>query len=152
MENGQVNTSDCPGRPELTGFATGNLSGKHFQRIAQHIEGCSTCELALSAIDNDSDPFLSELQRSAAVVKEAGEPVPQDLLAAAQTCFSGNQNQDAGDGRGSGRLGRFELLEELGRGSFGHVFRARDTELGRDRKSTRLNSSHIQKSRMPSSA
>ena len=28
----------------------------------------------------------------------------------------------------------------------------RDTDRGRDRKSTRLNSSHIQKSRMPSSA
>src|SRR5581483_3017083 len=33
--------------------------------------------------------------------------------------------------RGPRRIGKFELLEELGLGSFGHVFRARDTELGR---------------------
>src|SRR5947209_3623300 len=34
-------------------------------------------------------------------------------------------------GEGSCRLGRFEIEAELGVGSFGHVFRARDTELDR---------------------
>jgi tRNA A-37 threonylcarbamoyl transferase component Bud32 len=34
-------------------------------------------------------------------------------------------------GEGTCRLGRFELEAELGVGSFGHVFRARDTELDR---------------------
>jgi serine/threonine protein kinase len=34
-------------------------------------------------------------------------------------------------GEGTCRLGRFELQAELGVGSFGHVFRARDTELDR---------------------
>src|SRR4029077_16392114 len=33
--------------------------------------------------------------------------------------------------QGPHRLGKFELFERLGMGSFGYVFRARDTELGR---------------------
>jgi serine/threonine protein kinase len=71
-------------------------------------------------------------------------PVPQTLLRAARSAGR-TPNGDPGpeisldSGRrlarmledGACRLGRFELEAELGVGSFGHVFRARDTELDR---------------------
>src|SRR5262249_21775854 len=57
--------------------------------------------------------------------------IPRELRAAAGSLnemHSGSESRLSAKVR---RLGKFELLEELGMGSFGHVFRARDTDLGR---------------------
>ena len=53
-----------------------------------------------------------------------------------------------------GRLGPYEVVERVGQGAMGVVYKGHDAALNRyvDRKSTRLNSSHPLKSRMPSSA
>ena len=124
MDNGHVTPLGCPEPAELIEFRTGNLSGPVLERIAAHVEQCSVCETALDALDDQTDSFLSRLQLAALTNTPADEPVPAELLAAAWSC----RDQPI---EGPRRLGKFELLEELGLGSFGHVFRAHDTELGR---------------------
>jgi serine/threonine protein kinase len=125
MENGHLLTADCPDPAELAAFVTGNLSARALQRIVRHVEACSACESALGALEDTTDSFLSRLRGVAAQGVPPDEPVPQELLAVAQA------SRDCGGTAQPRRLGRFDLLEELGLGSFGHVFRARDTELGR---------------------
>jgi serine/threonine protein kinase len=127
MENGHSNTADCPRQVELAAFATGNLSAKALKRIARHIESCAACDSALSALDDHTDALLSRL-RETTRDPPVEDSVPPELLIAARSCY------DEGGGRvteSPRRLGKFEILEELGVGSFGQVFRACDTELGR---------------------
>jgi serine/threonine protein kinase len=131
MDNGRLRDPDCPAPAELAGFVTGNLSGKALDRIARHVEGCGACETALGLFDDPTDSFLAQLRQAATEGVSTAAAVPQPLLAAARSAQGeGRMRWDLSSGRPR-RLGKFELLEELGLGSFGHVFRAQDTELGR---------------------
>jgi serine/threonine protein kinase len=124
--------TDCPDRNELEGFALGSLPGPLFARIAAHVESCLDCEVALRALDHVADPLFSQLRRLEGMDGSEAEPVPVELIEAARSAR-------ARDGAAAWfaaepchhRLGKFELVERLGAGSYGFVFRARDLELGR---------------------
>src|SRR5262249_31126119 len=118
--------TSCPDRDELARFAVGDLDGPALIRIARHVEHCPTCESALEALETQSDPLVASLRTSASTGPLA---VPPDLLHAARSMLG---TTAGGTETAPRRVGKFELLEELGGGSFGAVFRAIDTELDRE--------------------
>src|SRR6266851_4787007 len=143
MPNGYRNISDCPDPSELALFVTGDLSGRSIERIARHVESCSACELALAALDHSADPLLSRLQGVVIEDAPAEGPVPRELLAAARSLHGEHRGREDWADEAPRRIGKFDLLEELGLGSFGHVFRARDTELGRTVAIKMLRAGHL---------
>jgi eukaryotic-like serine/threonine-protein kinase len=118
----------CPSRDELAAFAAGDLSRAALDRVARHAEQCTHCEKSLDEFDAVADPLVADL-RAWPADAESAWTVPDRLRTALVALGTGGP-APTGPAPG-GRLGKFELVECLGTGAFGQVFKAIDTELDR---------------------
>lgn len=132
-------SSDCPTTPELNLFATGDLPGIDFEKLALHIESCNIClnKLESSLFDNEKDEFLKHIK-----------PIDEKFISELQTPSEILQKALALSGRGDpahhiekyrplfakpsfegdlGTFGKFRIIAEIGYGGMGMVFDAYDT-------------------------
>ena len=132
-------SSDCPTVPELNLFATGDLPGIDFEKLARHIESCNIClnKLESSLFDNEKDEFLKHIK-----------PIDENFISELQTPSEMLQKALALSGRGDpahhiekyrplfakpsfegdlGTFGKFRIITEIGYGGMGMVFDAYDT-------------------------
>src|SRR5262245_58790941 len=118
-----MTASACPANDELRAFSAGLLAEAPFEQVTAHVEGCALCESALVAFDGQPDELVTHL-RNTPRERWSVEAIPGDLLQAVRSLPVRSIQSRVSAGEPC-HLGRFELLEELGTGSFGHVFRAR---------------------------
>jgi serine/threonine protein kinase len=127
-----VSVNGCPDQTELLAFVRGTLSTPAFTRLAAHVEQCTACQTVLDRLDSIGDSVLSGLRDAVPEELATISEVPLGLMQAAQD-LGRRPSADAVTDTPElvRRLGKFELLKELGVGSFASVFLARDTELER---------------------
>ncbi|MGO9919644.1 MAG: protein kinase domain-containing protein [Isosphaeraceae bacterium] len=127
-----MNRSPCPDRHELEQFAIGSVSPGEFARIASHVESCGACDQILQLFDRVGNPLLIKLRQLSHSDGVMPEAVPEAILEKVRLRRGPPDAAAWLAAEVSDRtLGRFQLIERLGAGSFGYVFRALDSELGR---------------------
>jgi serine/threonine protein kinase len=137
-----VNATACPSLAKLSDFALGKVPGPEFAQFASHIEECPSCQRTLQELEKLTDSVLGGLRQPGRYEPGHVDPLLEDLIKVAR--FFGWKRVPVNQAEQSGsetvnwlpagqprRVGKFELLEKLGAGSFSYVFRARDTELDR---------------------
>ncbi len=119
--------SRCPSLDQLRDFAFGRLSNELMIACVDHIDDCQECLAILHQEQRSPDGVCDALKR---LVRQ------RDQTQGAETGASPSAVPQFAEGsyplKPGSTFGRFEILEQVGHGSFGVVYRARDARLSRE--------------------
>ena len=124
----------CPNPDMLADYVLGKTSEADMASIASHVEACATCQSQLETLDGLSDTVITFLRRPIPNEVDSDEPLLQEVLSRIDsiTSASGSDSDDhVQEVPIPLQVGQYRLMEKLGQGGMGAVYKAFHTKLKR---------------------